>query len=210
MACTHKFQSDLELSKLDFLPTTLIVGTFNPSWPASNCAEWFYGRTQNNHFWEVLPRLYQEPSLISASPAAWKAFCQRHLIAITDLIASIEDADSENQEHHNWLKDYSDTKLAQKFKEHQWVCIKSLLQQHPSIRNVYFTRGVGAAFWRQRWQPVAEYAATHGIHCRTLLTPSGNARFQFSAAYKQEHPVASLADFILSRWQEHWHEAPSI
>jgi hypothetical protein len=34
MACNHKFKSFLRLEKLDFKPETLIVGTFNPAWPA--------------------------------------------------------------------------------------------------------------------------------------------------------------------------------
>ncbi|WP_411726187.1 hypothetical protein [Methyloglobulus sp.] len=32
MACIHKFASDLNLEQIDFEPTTLIVGTFNPGW----------------------------------------------------------------------------------------------------------------------------------------------------------------------------------
>ena len=34
MACDHKFNFFLRLEKLDFKPETLIVGTFNPAWPA--------------------------------------------------------------------------------------------------------------------------------------------------------------------------------
>jgi hypothetical protein len=54
MPCPHKFQKCLNLDKLDFAPETLIVGTFNPAWPEDNYAEWFYGRTGNNYFWDVL------------------------------------------------------------------------------------------------------------------------------------------------------------
>jgi len=66
MACNHKFKKYLKLEKLDFIPETLIVGTFNPAWPAGNYAEWFYGRTSNNYFWEVLPNLKKSsnPSLV--------------------------------------------------------------------------------------------------------------------------------------------------
>ncbi|MBD0333667.1 MAG: hypothetical protein ICV66_13555, partial [Chitinophagaceae bacterium] len=92
MACLHKFHLYLNLERLDFEPTTLIVGTFNPSWPATNTAEWFYGRThdkqgtQNNNFWDVLPRLYGGDSLINKTPTEWKTFCHNKQIAITDII----------------------------------------------------------------------------------------------------------------------------
>jgi len=52
MACNHKFIEYLNLENLDFEPTTLIVGTFNPEWPAGNQAEWFYGRTHNQDYME--------------------------------------------------------------------------------------------------------------------------------------------------------------
>lgn len=41
MACRHKFIDYLNLDNLDFDPTTLIVGTFNPEWPDGNHAECF-------------------------------------------------------------------------------------------------------------------------------------------------------------------------
>lgn len=49
MPCNHKFQEDLNLERLDFKPTTLIVGTFNPEWPDGNQAQWFYGRTHDQN-----------------------------------------------------------------------------------------------------------------------------------------------------------------
>ncbi len=74
MSCNHKFIRDLELERIDFEPTTLIVGTFNPEWPANNTVEWFYGQThdansnRSNNFWDILPKIYGEPSLIDATP----------------------------------------------------------------------------------------------------------------------------------------------
>jgi hypothetical protein len=99
MACSHKFAEYLNLERIDFEPTTLIVGTFKPGWEnINNNAPWFYGRThdlngnQNNNFWDVLPRLYEEQSLINNDHNAWKDFCSRKKIAITDIIQKIEDA----------------------------------------------------------------------------------------------------------------------
>ena len=96
MPCHHKFQNHLDITNIDFEPTTLIVGTFNPSWPATNNSEWFYGRTAKNYFWDVLPRLYGEESLINAGAKEWTQFCRDKHIAITDLISSIDDAEPDN------------------------------------------------------------------------------------------------------------------
>lgn len=97
MACKHKFYNDLN-PILDFEPETLIVGTFNPEFPSTNKAEWFYGRIKNN-FWYVLPKVYGDESLRGKSPKEWKQFCKKRKIIITDLIASIDDADRTNEEH---------------------------------------------------------------------------------------------------------------
>ena len=63
MACNHKFQNELSLQGLDYVPTTLIVGTFNPEWPEGNNARWFYGRTDNNYFWDLLPKMFGDEGL---------------------------------------------------------------------------------------------------------------------------------------------------
>jgi hypothetical protein len=118
MPCPHKFQEYLKLEKLDFLPETLIVDTFNPAWPEGNYAEWFYGRVRNNYFWDVLPRMF-DPELnlrqkgIHASE--WKLFCNQRRIAVTDLIYSIEDADSQNSDHREAFKYYSDAFICRDF-----------------------------------------------------------------------------------------------
>lgn len=75
MPCNHKFIEDLNLKNLNFKPTTLIVGTFNPEWPVGNTAEWFYGRIDNN-FWDVLPRIYGNKSMRCSKPSDWKKFCE--------------------------------------------------------------------------------------------------------------------------------------
>jgi len=184
MACKHKFFNELTLNGLSYEPTTLIVGTFNPSWPENNNANWFYGRThdnngnQNNNFWDVLPRIYGECSLITAGPDDWKKFCKRKKIAITDLISSIEDADITSPQHLKILGSFSDKDIATKFKHHELVNIVKLLNQHKTIKNVYLTRGTGENFWRKLWEPVINYAITNNIKQSTLLTPSGYARFQ--------------------------------
>lgn len=207
MPCNHKFQSDLNLTKINFEPNTLIVGTFNPAWPANNTAEWFYGRTAKNHFWDVLPRLYGEASLINDTPVEWKQFCHEKKIAITDLISSIDDADPDNSEHAKMLGGFSDNAIEHNFDDINYVNIVQILQRQPAIRNIYLTRGITEAFWRHIWNPVMHYCSVNNIHERKLLTPSGNAFYQHGA-YNNQHPenkIAQLEDYILMRWQQEWH-----
>ena len=201
MPCRHKFITDLHLKRLDFEPATLIVGTFNPDWDnLSNYAQWFYGRTRNNYFWDVLPRLYGEQPLRQAAPSEWKAFCRRHRIALTDLIASIDDADSNNADHIESLKNYRDDLIARQFHQFSFVDLLDLLVKHNSINQVYLTRSINDAFWGQRWQAIQAYCQTHEISCNTLLTPSGGARFRMPKGVNM-----SLGDFIFEQWHNNWH-----
>jgi hypothetical protein len=207
MSCRHKFFGELELLHLDYEPETLIVGTFNPAWPAGNTAEWFYGRThdvygfQSNNFWEVLPRLYDEHSLINAGPADWKEFCRRHLIGITDLIACIGDADELDPDHVEWLGGYSDEQIAKNFKEFDFTKIDQILLNYPSIMHIYLTRGA-QGLWRRLWRPIQQ-----GRDARTLLTPSDWARIQHRIFNKRnpQQKIERLPDFIKMRWQAQWH-----
>lgn len=144
MPCLHKFQEYLNLERIDFQPTTLVVGTFNPAWPAGNDAEWFYGRVSNNYFWDVLPRLYEHGlNLRWATPANWKAFCSQYGIALTDIITCINDADERVEAHRDLLGKYVDTAIAKTFHEFTFTNIVGLLQQHPTIKYVYLIRQPG-------------------------------------------------------------------
>lgn len=201
MACLHKFAVNLNLEQLTFEPTTLIVGTFNPGWDnLGNYASWFYGRTNNNYFWDVLPRLYENNSLRQATHSDWKAFCHRHKIALTDLIYSIDDADSGNPQHVQQLKNYRDDAIVKYFRQFTLVDIPKLLAIHTAIEHVYLTRSINDLFWRQRWRPVADYSQVHEIKTKTLLTPSGGARFQIPKGVK-----ISLGDFIFAQWRNSWY-----
>ena len=207
MPCNHKFKRHIDLSQLDFEPTTMIVGTFNPEWPASNTAEWFYGRTAKNNFWDVLPRLYGMPSLINAGSVVWKQFCKEQKIALSDLISCIDDADEHNKEHQKIIGGFSDEALAFNFDDIEFVPIVQLLKKHPTIKNVYLTRGISEAYWRHLWNPVIHYCSLNGLRERRLLTPSGNAFYQHGA-HNNDHPndpIPLLEDYILRRWQQEWH-----
>jgi len=214
MACRHKFHDYLTLEGIDYEPTTLIVGTFNPEWPEGNKAEWFYGRThdeysnQNNNFWEVLPRLYGLPSLINATPFDWRKFCRNNSIAITDLIYSINDATEGNLEHEATLQTYSDKAIAEKFNENVPVDIVGILEANPCIQNIYLTRSASGKLWGKLWTPIRRYARIHqNIRIQPLITPSGYAYFQHGKWNKEnpDNQIRRLADFVLMRWQEVWH-----
>jgi len=207
MPCIHKFQSYLDLNRLDFAPTTLIIGTFNPEWPTGNTAEWFYGRTAESCFWNILPRLYGEESLINATPTAWKQFCHDKQIAITDLISSIDDAMPDNPKHQKMIGGFSDDAIIHNFDDFSYVNIVQLLHSHPTIKNVYLTRSVTEAFWRHLWNPVAYYCNHNNIHERKLLTPSDVAEYHHSE-YNGHNPgnqIPALSDYLLMKWEQEWH-----
>ncbi len=203
MSCNHKFQNELLLEHIDYEPATLIVGTFSPGSPVVNPAEWFYGRA-GNYFWDILPRLYGEDSLINAAPADWKRFCRDKQIALTDLISSIDDA---GPEHNKILGGFSDQAIAYNFDDFGFVDITKILQRLPTITSVYLTRGVTEVFWRHLWNPVALYCSRHGIRERKLITPTTD-NIDHQVAYNNHtpgHRVPLLQDYFLMRWQQEWH-----
>jgi hypothetical protein len=211
MPCQHKFIEDLNLKKIDFEPTTLIVGTFNPAWPANNRAEWFYGRTRNNYFWDVLPTLFYQPGLrnipANDKPLIWKQFCNHHKIAITDLVSCINDADQDNPQHQEWLNGYTDHAIAAHFDDFELTNLIGLLHQNPSIENVYLTTKAQIPFFNEVWNEIEIYCLARQIHCQRLLTPSGSARYQIPAGYIPQFPAYNvvLANFILENWRREWH-----
>lgn len=207
MACHHKFINHLNLEKISFAPETLIVGTFNPAWPETNTAQWFYGRTDSNYFWDILPRLYGQPSLLSSGPDDWKEFCRNQKIALTDIVSSIDDADPTNKNHNRMLGGFSDDAIEYNFDEFDFTDVRKILRQNPSIKYVYLTRGITDAFWRHLWNPVAHYCNHNNIYERKLLPPTRESAFHHEQ-YNKEHPnkaIAHLEDYLLERWRNEWH-----
>lgn len=207
MPCRHKFYDDLyiEYAK-DWNPTTLIVGTFNPEWPEKNYAQWFYGRTENNLFWTVLPGVYNQQSLICSNKESWVSFCKENKIALTDLISCIKTADASNEDHYSIVASYSDSSIAKHFSKKEdldLVNIVEILKVNPSIKHVYLTRGANPGLWKKLWEPVREYCIQNDISVNELLTPSGNARFQFRAEDRIEYDT--LSAFVIQKWKGKWH-----
>lgn len=199
MACNHKFQNELNLEGLDYEPTTLIVGTFNPEWPEGNYAEWFYGRTDNNYFWDLLPRMFGDKGLRSRTQTEWKKYCRKKKVAITDLLSVIKDADPRNDAHRKILGKYTDTGLASKFKGQKENPIIPLIEANRSITAVYLTTTIKSGFWQKLWNPIEEYCSVHKIPCKKLKSPSKGARFSMT-----KNSGISLPDFIYSDWITKW------
>jgi hypothetical protein len=205
MACRHKFYNYLNLENLDFKPETLIIGTFNPEWPLDNYSEWFYGRTDNNYFWEVLPRIYNVQSLRNENSYSWKNFCRNKRIAITDLISSINDAVEENNSHFEIISNFKDKEFESEFNDFEITDIINLLEKHKSINSVYFTRQFGINLFDVKINEIMNYCTKHNIYFSTLLTPSKNARFQMKG-YIPSNTILerTLPNFIYEKWIENW------
>ncbi len=209
MACEHKFKNDLKIDYAEkWSPTTLIVGTFNPQWPSGNSANWFYGRTGSNHFWDVLPRVYGQESLMCKDVADWKKFCETNKIALTDLIECITTANE--SEHLEIIAGYSDKAIEENFKMEELKTVNivdDILRRYPTIKNIYLTRGASQGLWKKLWKPIVEYSKVNKdakLRCEELLTPSGYAFYQFTKEQRRRHD--SLQSFILHKWREKWHE----
>lgn len=214
MACIHKFHNWLDLERVNFRPTTLIIGTFNPSWPIqNNNSEWFYGRThdingnQNNNFWEVLPRLYGFNSLINSNADVWKRFCLNNRIAITDIINSVNDADEQNDNHQRMMGSFKDDDLSESFYDFKLTNIVGILRRHPTVKNVYITRSISQTYWKYIFYPTRKYCEAFGVNLIPLITPSGYAFIQ-QGIYNKQNPNnrLNLQDYILLRWREVWHQ----
>jgi hypothetical protein len=206
MPCNHKFTEHLNLENVNFDPRFLIIGTFNPEWPKDNYAEWFYGRTNNNYFWETLPRIFEEESLrINFNHNDWKNFCSRNRVALTDLITSINDAEELNPNHFEVISKFKDTEFANTFEDFEMTNVLRILENNPSIKKVFFTRNQGVNLFDNEISIINNYCVNNDIRFSYLMTPSANARFQMRG-YEPQNPnlERNLSNFIYEKWLENW------
>jgi hypothetical protein len=205
MPCHHKFIENLNCLELGFQPQILIIGTFNPEWPLNNYASWFYGRTNNNYFWDVLPRMFGDESLRHSNAINWKNYCSDKRIAITDLISSINDADQENPSHFEIISKFKDTEFAKTFNHFEMTDVIQILENNSSIEKVFFTRNSGVELFDAQIQIVREYCQLNDIYFSNLLTPSGNARYQMGGWNPQMLGLErNLRNFIFEKWISNW------
>ncbi len=197
MACKHKFIDDLQLQYVDWEVKTLFIGTFNPGWLEcpNNTANWFYGRTQRNEFWHILPCIYKQPSLMDGDRNSWITFCRKNSIAITDVLENINDADPTVEAHRNIICKFKDDAL-----EDFNVTINditAILQNHKSISQICITRQQPLPdFWKECFKDMFEFIKNNprrSIQVKYLRSPSRGAR---------RGVVGNFCEFVANRWIE--------
>ncbi len=195
MPCGHKFSQDLQLQYVNWKPNTLFIGTFNPEWNEceNNNAQWFYGRTQRNEFWYILPKIFGEDSLLGGNRLIWIEFCRRKNIAVTDILTSI-DAD---------VNVLAQREIVCKFKDDEIPNfdvtvnnIPTILDNFPTIKQICITRKTLNEFWEDCFLDTLEYIELHperNISLRLLRSPSRGAR---------RGVVGNFCQFVSQKWIE--------
>lgn len=193
MPCNHKFIKDLQLQYVDWKVNTLFIGTFNPEWEEciNNNAQWFYGRTQRNDFWCILPTVHGVNSLIGGNRNTWTQFCKENSIAITDIIESI-DADVYNENHRSAICNFKDDEFVNF--EVTLNNIPDLLERHQSIKQICITRQTLTDFWEDCFMDTIQYIEQHperDIQLKLLRSPSRGAR---------RGVIGNFCLFVANRW----------
>lgn len=185
MACLHRFLGKHIINSL--LPNWqfeyLFIGTFNPAWNfnAGQSAAYFYGRTRNNYFWDLVPDIWDNRKMRNATPTDWELFLQQKGIGITDIIKGIQDADPDNEQHVTWLKDKSDIGLV-RFQNIEWNTpeILSLINNEEiKLKAIFITNQKAPDIIEAQIKIIEQAAIQKDIPFARLITPSGGARFQF-------------------------------
>ncbi len=180
MPCFHKFFGHYEHMPAGngLLPNwdadTLIIGTFNPEneWTPDNDANYFYGRPRNL-LWELLPRFANNAAIHRQDIDNQYDFLQSNHIALTDLLISIDDANIENLQHLNWIRNYKDTNI-NNFHEFTWNTEQIVNFIHfKNIQAVYFTKLGGEAPFGEQMTFIETFCDANNILHFRLNSPSG-------------------------------------
>lgn len=193
MACLHKCLHDLQLQYATWEVKTLFIGTFNPEWNVceNNYSKWFYGRVQRNEFWCILPKVYQERSLINGNRDVWIDFCRNYHLAITDIIESI-DANIDDPDHCRKICKFKDSDLIQ-----FGVIINNIpaiLDSNPLIKQICITRQTLPTFWENCFRDTIQYVQKNpgrNIQIKYLRSPSRGARRGVSG---------NFCEFVANKW----------
>ena len=193
MTCKHKFHKDLQLQYVNWEVKTLFIGTFNPEWNEckNNYSKWFYGRTQRNDFWCILPKIYKQNSLLNGNRESWIAFCKKNRIAITDILTSI-DADVNNSIHRETICKFKDEDLLNFNVELNNIA--SLLNEFPTINQICVTRQTLPTFWLNCFSDTIKFVEENPhrqIQMIYLRSPSRVAR---------KGVVGNFCDFVANQW----------
>lgn len=191
MKCIHRFSNQLIPKQTGI--KYFFIGTFNPSWDATNNnnAEYFYGRG-TNLFWCILPHAFNENCLINGSVDDWKSFCnlENHKIGLTDLIKCVNNVDENNPIHKKALTSaFSDKELVKKVNgfelEYNVIGIKEIIYSNiDTLKGVFFTRVTKTGIepiW-DKWSEIKEYCkeinekTKKNIYTTQLLSPSSRGK----------------------------------
>lgn len=187
MSCIHKFYGHEFHQNCEFglLPNweakTLIIGTFNPSniFHPDNTAQYYYGRSKNL-FWDILPFFAGEVSIDKSNSQIQKLFLENNRIALTDLLISIDDAESNNSEHKSRIQTVKDKEI-EKFNSFTWNTefILKYIEAN-KIEAVYFTflsnpsaRNPDVNTFEKQTRVIEQYCREKKIFTSRLFTPSG-------------------------------------
>ncbi|WP_458625992.1 hypothetical protein [Winogradskyella sp. PC D3.3] len=185
--CWHKFNKNLNLDYVSWEVNTLFIGTFNPGCcNEENSAEWFYGRTERNMFWNTLGYIYEQNPLLGTegNPDDWKSFCERNKLAVTDLLKRVNKVVAKDLKE-TLCKNFSDSKLEPFILQDNVLPteISNLIEQSSNLQNlkcVYLTRATTNRAWNILWKPIADVCRKRKIHVAKLTTPGGFNYFQFN------------------------------
>jgi hypothetical protein len=202
MSCPHRFLGLHITNSLfpDWEFDTLIIGTFNPEWKFSKGqnADYFYGRTSRNYFWDVLPEVFGFDKLRNSNKDKWIKFLKKNKIGLTDLLLNIGDAVDSNTVHYNYLKTKADINIA-KFSDLVWNTnnITSLIKQG-KIKSIYITNLSSPVKFEEQFNIIKSAAIDYNIIFERLVTPSFMCRFYFKGN-KCESLYSSLFNFWKSK-----------
>lgn len=195
MPCNHKFINDLQLDYVDWNVKTLFIGTFNPGWIRcpNNYANWFYGRTNRNEFWKILPIIYHQEPLLNGNRNIWIEFCRQNEIAITDIIESI-DAEENNPEHLHIICRFRDDQLGNF--NNTINDVPAILDKFKSIKQICITRQTLTPFVENCFADTFQYINNHperNFILNRLRSPSRGAI---------NGVVGEFGEFVAQRWLE--------
>ena len=183
MSCKHKFLGITDYNGL--IPVwrhnKLIIGTFNPSneFHPSNTADFFYQR-KKNYFWDVLPLVYGSEAIKKNDEKSQKDFLKKHLIGITDILISINDADLNNDAHKKLISTVKDQDI-ETFNSFTWntsKIIDNIIEKE--VKEVYFTKLgfpnmdlIHKDTFEYQMRLIETHCNKNKIHVKRLHSPTG-------------------------------------
>ena len=201
MSCQHRFLGLHNKNSLlpDWEFDTLIIGTFNPNWNFSKGqnADYFYGRTSRNYFWDVLPQVFGAEKLRNKKKDSWISFLKNNKIGLTDLLLNIEDASDTNTIHYNYLKTKTDINI-NKFSNLIWNTDNIIrLINDGSIKSIYFTNLSSPGKFEEQINLIKSATLSKKVKFQRLVTPSFMCRFYF-----KDYKCLTLYTCLFNHWKE--------